>query len=77
MMNEEEMLDVMREAGRPLQEVTDAMHDCRDWFEREGIAYTAADLLTMARMVMKREGEIADAAKRAKWERRHEMEEPA
>jgi hypothetical protein len=53
--------------------VTAAMEACRTWFEREEITYTAADLLVMAKMVMRRERELGDAEKRAKFEARHRI----
>ena len=52
-------------------DVTAAMERCMDWFDANKVAYTGADLVAMARMVMKREQEIGDAAKRTAWERTH------
>ena len=54
--------------------VADAIEACKGFFDQEGIPYTTADLLVMARMVMKMEQGQAAAAKRARWERAHDME---
>ena len=57
--------------------MADTLYACREWFEGYAVPYTAADLLTMARMALDRERELSDALKRAAWERAHGMEEPA
>ena len=38
-----------------LRDVADTMYACREWFEGYKVAYTGADLIAMARMVMERE----------------------
>jgi hypothetical protein len=38
----------------PLVEVADTMDACRCWFETQGLAFTNADLIAMARAVMER-----------------------
>jgi hypothetical protein len=50
------------------------MYARREWFEGYKVAYTGADLISMARMVMEREPEHGDAVKRAAWERALGME---
>ena len=57
-----------------LRDVADTMYACREWFEGYKVAYTGADMIAMARMVMEREREHGDAVKRAAWERAHGME---
>lgn len=37
------------------------MYACREWFEGYKVAYTGADLIALARMVMEREREHEDA----------------
>jgi hypothetical protein len=61
----------------PMIEVADTLETCKLWFDAHEVPYTAVDLLAMANMVIKRERELSDAAKRAMWERTHGMEEPA
>lgn len=64
------------DAQLAMEDVIDVADACRAWFEHCALPYAAADML-MSRMVMKREQEIADATKRAKWERNVGMKEPA
>jgi hypothetical protein len=65
------------DASMAMEDVIEVFDACRVWFDFCGLPYVAADLLTMANMVMKREREHRDAAKRSKWERQHGIEEPA
>ena len=54
-----------------LRDVADTVYACREWFEAYKVAYTGADVVEMAKMVMKRERDLADAVKRAAWEIAH------
>jgi hypothetical protein len=60
-----------------VRDVADTMYACREWFEGYKVAFTGADLVAMAKLILAREREIADGIKRAKWERRHEMGDSA
>jgi hypothetical protein len=66
-----------REFRTAMRNVSDTAHLCRKWFEQEGVPYTAADLLVMANMVLKRERDLGDAEKRQKWEKAHRIGEDA
>ena len=48
-------------AQGPMIDVADTIETCKLWFDTHKVPYAAADLLVMARMVMKREEEHADA----------------
>jgi hypothetical protein len=56
-----------------LRDVADTVYACREWFEAYKVAYTGADVVEMAKMVMKRERDLADAAKRSRWEKAHDI----
>ena len=52
--------------------VADAIEACKVFFDDAGLTHTtAADLLTMAKMVMKMQQDQADVVKRTAWERSH------
>ena len=57
--------------------VADAIEACKGFFDGAGLAHTTADLLTMAKMVMKMQQDQADAEKRARWEAKHQIGEDA
>jgi hypothetical protein len=40
---------------QPLIDLTDVMYVCRKWFEGHEVAFTASDLVAMARFVLERE----------------------
>jgi hypothetical protein len=54
-----------------LRDVADTMETCKVWFDGQKVAYTAADLIEMAKMVLRRDRELDDASKRAAWEIAH------
>jgi hypothetical protein len=64
-------------ARTAVRDVADTMYACREWFEGYKVAYTGADLVAMAQMVLKRERDLADKAKRARWEKDHKIGEDA
>lgn len=64
-------------ARTAVRDVADTMFACREWFAGYGVAYTGADLVAMAFMVMKRERDLSDKAKRARWEKDHKIGEAA
>jgi hypothetical protein len=41
--------------GQPLIDVADTMVACKKWFESHDVAFTASDLVAMARLVLERE----------------------
>ena len=51
-------------------EVTDA---CRAYFEHGGVPHTAADMVAMAKLAMTRQRDLADEAKRSRWEKAHDI----
>ena len=56
----------LSESRAALADISTTMEHCKSWFEAQGIAFTGADLVAMASLVMKRERDLADAAKRSK-----------
>jgi hypothetical protein len=66
-----------RPTGDGYIDVTATMGALKTWFDSHKVTYTGADLIAAASLVLKRERDLADALKRAKWERKHDMEEPA
>ena len=69
----EELLKSMNRPGaRPgasafrdaLIDVADTASMCKMWFDSEGIAYTAADVVAMARLVLEREPFCHDRLRR-------------
>ena len=44
------------------RDVADTIYACREWFEGYKVAYTGADVVAMASLVLKREREYGDAA---------------
>jgi hypothetical protein len=49
---------------QPVIEVADTMYVCKKWFEGYEIAFTAADLVAMTRLVLERERSIREEVTR-------------
>jgi hypothetical protein len=58
-----------------MEEIIDVTDACRAYFEHGKVPYTAADMVALAKMVLARVRETRDAAKRARWEKAHQIEE--
>jgi hypothetical protein len=63
--------------GEGYIDVTATMGALKTWFDSHKVAHTGADLIAAASLVLKRERDLADAAKRGAWEKAHGIEKPA
>lgn len=65
-----------RATGDGYIDVTATMGAVKTWFDSHKVSCTAADLIAATSLILKRERDLADAAKRSKWERANGIEEP-
>ena len=71
------MTTATRPTGDGYVDVTATMGALKTWFDSHKVTYTAADLIAAASLSLKRERDLADAAKRGAWEKAHGIEKPA
>lgn len=71
------MTTATRPTGDGYVDVIATMGALKTWFDTHKVNCTAADLVAAASLVLKRERDLADAEKRAAWERSNDMQEPA
>jgi hypothetical protein len=64
-----------RPTGDDYVDVTSTMGALKTWFDSNKVTYTAADLIAAANLVLKRERDLSDSAKRSKWEKDHRIGE--
>ena len=64
-----------RATGEGYIDVTATMGALKTWFDSHKVTCTAADLIAAASLVLKRERDLGDAAKRARWENDHKIGE--
>ena len=55
-------------------EIVATMGACKGWLDGAKVPYDGSDVVAMAKLVLSRERELADKAKRDKWERADEIE---
>lgn len=58
-------------------EIVATMGACKGWFDGAKVPYTGADLVAMAKLVIARERDHADPAKREKFEAQHRIGDDA
>jgi hypothetical protein len=64
-------------ARTAVRDVADTMYACREWFEGYKVPYTGADLVAMTKLILARERDLSDKAKREKFDARHRIGEDA
>jgi hypothetical protein len=64
-----------RPTGDGFIDVTATMGAFKTWFDSHKVTCTAADLIAAASLTLKRERDLADKAKREKWEKAHDIGE--
>ena len=77
MKEEDDLTTATRPTGDGYIDVTATMGALKTWFDSHKVTYTAADLIAAASLTLKRERDLADAAKRGKWERDHRIGDDA
>lgn len=58
-------------------EIVATMGACKGWLDSAKVPYTGADIVAMAKLVLSRERDIKDAAKRERGAKAQEIEKPA